>query len=331
MAWFDDLLNSIGQGISAPQQTLQPSAQTPFAGILAQLAANREFANAQPVGPGGRPPTAPSAGRPYDARSEDAGQREGTLPGQTNAGTPGSANTGVMQGPPVPPDSVRANGPASGGAGAGGGGIAQMPGAGRATNPVAAGMARYPSTNPTFALQSAMLDAGMNPFRADPMMQYTMALAPGLAQAFMLNNLTTTAEGMKSAGGEGNMFGSFLGNALSGRMGSLTDPLSQASSQLPDAFRAISDMQNQMAANGTGIEGLNPFMQALMSVYGNAQGAAGAFGGLNTPFMSQGVGQAYQNQLNNAAGMAQRSRAADYGRDITPRNFWEYLFPSLSL
>jgi hypothetical protein len=327
VAWYDDLFNSF----TSPQQSVAPSANSPFMAALAQFAASRAAANAQPAGPGGRPPISPSAGLPYDARQEDAGQHEGTLPGRTNAGTPSNSpvamgrgrDTGVVNGPPAP----GAAGPvAQSGPPVGANGQAQS--GGLAGDPVGANDMRYPTNNPQFALQSALQARGQNPFRANPYMSLLMERAPGLAQAFMMNNIGTTAEGMASQGGEGNMFGQYL-TSLLGQTGGTTNALSSAMSNTPNILQQITAMQDSLNASGGSFQGTNPFAYALAQIYGNPQSAAGAYGALGVPFMSQGVGQAFTRGLGDVAGQAVRRNASQVEQGGELPNFWEYLFPNL--
>lgn len=204
-------------------------------------------------------------------------------------------------------------------------------------NPQGAAMVRYPSSNPGFALQSALQDMGVNPFRANPMMAQTMKLAPGLAQSFLINNVGTSAETTAGRGGEGQMFGDYLRAALSGQGGaSLMDPINSGRGNLQGALAQIGAMQDALMASGkgggtagVGLGDTNPFAQALSSIYDDPQGAAGAYGALTTPFLSQGVGQAYQQGLGNVAGQALRRTANDYGNSVNVPNFWNYLFPNL--
>jgi hypothetical protein len=193
---------------------------------------------------------------------------------------------------------------------------------------VARGSLRYPTDNPQFALQSALMDRGINPFRANPYMGLLMGRAPGLAQAFMLSNLNTSAGDMEAGGGEGGMFGSYLSNLLD-HPGGMTSALGNAARMLPGALGQITAMQDALAQSGGSFQGTNPFAYALSQIYDDPQGSAGAYGALLSPFMSRGVGQAFQTGLGQVAGMGQRRLAEDVGRGGEVKNFWDYLFPNL--
>jgi hypothetical protein len=203
-------------------------------------------------------------------------------------------------------------------------------------NPQGAAMVRYNPSNPQFAMQSAMQDLGMNPFRANPFMAMTMKAAPGLAQAFDIANVGTGADTMAARGGEGAMFGDYLRAALTGQGGaSIMDPIRAGAAALPGALNQVTAQQNALNASGQGggtagqgLGDVNPFMGILASIYGDPQAAAGAYGALGTPFMSSGTGQAYQQGLGNVASQALRREGNDYGQNINVPNFWQYLFPN---
>lgn len=197
------------------------------------------------------------------------------------------------------------------------------------SNPQAAGMIRYPTENPRFALQSAIQDMGGNPFRADPYLGMLMNSAQGLASSFMLNNLGTDASGIAGQGGEGAMFGKYLQGVL-GESGGIGSTLAGANSQMGSYLGQLTDIQNQMASGGGGgLQNVNPFAQYIMDQMANPGGAAGLQASLTTPFMGRSVGQAYTGGLQDVAGQALRQRGQDLNQSGLPRNFWDYLFPGL--
>lgn len=245
------------------------------------------------------------------------------VPDQSPIPNQGGRDTGVYNGPPVPGSGAAPGGPpvtnpAQAAPSPGGSG----PIAGQ---PVFAGNAKYPTANPRFALQSAIQDMGGNPFRADPMMSMLMNAAPGLATSFLMQNVGITPGGMAAAGGEGEMFRNFLRGSL-GSSGGVTSALSSAQSGMPGFLQQMTALQDQMKAGGQTLNLIAPFAQYLQDAMADPQGAAGMFGSLTTPFMSQRVGQSYLGGLQDAAGQGLRRRADDYARDGTPRNFWDYLF-----
>lgn len=302
---FDDL-------IARPATTAGP------ADALIQYQVGAETAGAQPVtvNPGGGTPAQsvppvtgvnPAAGLPPRAAPRPGGQGQ-PAPNQ-GAGTAPAPNAG---GPPVT---------ASG---------APNPASGNLTaDPWAAGMLRYTVENPAFALQSALIDRGINPFAANPAMGLLMRRAPGLAQAFMLANIGATADDISERGGDGAMFRDFLARALSNGMGAPT--LAAAPGQLSGAFAKIAAMNAAAKAGGLSLSEVNPFAAMLANVYGSPSGGAGAYAALTTPFMSGDVGRAFSGALQNAAGGALRRFAGDLEGDAMTysRNFWEYLFPNL--
>jgi hypothetical protein len=198
------------------------------------------------------------------------------------------------------------------------------------SDPVSAAMARYPAENPRFAVQSALLDMGINPFRGNPMLGMLMRFAPGLNQAFLLSNLGVSPEALGQAGGQGAMFGNYLRQVLSSPNG-VGNALLSAQRSLPGAFAELKRIQDQIAGQGMPLSALSPIAESLLSTWDDPQGALGAYAALTTPFMGPSMAQSFARGLGNITDMAVRRVAADYGEDLgsLDRAFWEYLFPNL--
>jgi hypothetical protein len=310
----DQARNLMMQGALAPGNAAQNMTQNnPRVRAMMGLGpTGNEAPMSMPGGPPGGtgPALPPPPPVPGQTPIPNGGGIPGSPPGGTGPAVPNSASG--AGGPPV--TSPNQAHPSSGGGGGGSFGA----------NPVAAGMIRYPTQNPRFALQSAIQDRGGNPFRADPYMSLLMNSAPGLATSFMMSNLGKNAEDVQGAGGEGEMFKQFLSGALGGNNG-ISAALSSATSGMPGFLQQLTQIQNQMNSGST-LPSTNPFAQYIMDAMADPQGAAGLFGSLTTPFMSQRVGQSYLGGLQDVAGQGLRNRADDLTRSGEPRNFWDYLF-----
>lgn len=166
----------------------------------------------------------------------------------------------------------------------------------------AANLGRFSPDNPEMAMVQKMLDMGMQPFnKFNPFTQMIQRAATGLAAAFMIQNANNPGNVMgqgAQAPDTGNMFSSFLGNALGS--GNVFSTLGSAASQLPQAVQAYRDSQ---AANGPGnVNQVNPFLQALGDML-SSQGFAGTTGmmaSLLGPSMPRSLASGYAGGLEQA-------------------------------
>lgn len=158
----------------------------------------------------------------------------------------------------------------------------------------------YDFTNPTMALQNALMDLGYNPMSANPFLRNLMKSASGLGQAFLQNRAmdpNATAD-PNYAAHTGANFRNFL--AANIQNGSIYGTLGQAAQQMPQVVQAMRGYSDQLA-QGMPVTQLNPFMSTLYDQMGSGmgQGTVNAMSNLRSPMMAAPMANAYRTGLGN--------------------------------
>jgi hypothetical protein len=182
----------------------------------------------------------------------------------------------------------------------------------------------YNQANPGFALQNALIASGRNPFiSGSPMMAALQRMAPGLQQAFLLNqagqNLTPG-----DVTGTGDRYQQFLMNAIQG--GNIPGILSGAARSLPNAINSIRDYQQQLLSNP--MVNANPYLVELMRTLeaGSGTGTTNFLGSVLGPFMGRNMLTAYQGNLaaSQAAAVRNQVNAPSFNTG-DEQDIWRYL------
>lgn len=154
----------------------------------------------------------------------------------------------------------------------------------------------YDYTNPSLALQNALMDMGYNPMSANPFLRNMMRSASGLGQAYLQQKATGTGE--VSGYGMGDDYRQFLQNNI--QNGSIYGTLRQAQGQMPQLADSMRGYADQLAG-GMPATALNPFMATLFDQMssGMGQGTVNALSNLASPMMNSRMASAYQTGLGN--------------------------------
>ena len=174
----------------------------------------------------------------------------------------------------------------------------------------------YNWDNPVNALDQAMRDNGVNPFKAgNPFVQMIRSAAPGLALAFQMghaNDSPEAANGLLTGGG----FGDYLRGALSG--GNVFSSLQGAANSLPSLVRSLASNYDQ---NPMGMNSVAAGLLGLLEANAG-QGTTGALFQLLSPMMTGSQRSGYQEQLRSGLETAQRSFA---NQPSLTNDIWQFL------
>lgn len=285
-------------------------------GIGNSLAASRAI----PVGPGGRP-VIQGAPMQTDSRAMDAGAHEGGRPISAsnlqgapvinpNQGTiPGNGGTGAAQ--VAANNAAAAAGANAGNAAAGAppnaaaGGFSPRPGANNLP-PNWRQNKLFPYEDPAFAMQSALIAQGINPYRANPFIKDYMDSAQGMALAHLIQNRGANTDDVEARGGPGQLFGDFLKGQIGS--GSMLSTMQNARGQIGGG--AGQGLLGELSAYADSVlQGgkANPFMELLYQQAGTPSGLAGMLSSLTAPALGGKLGDAYERGTNRSmAGSARR-------------------------
>lgn len=173
----------------------------------------------------------------------------------------------------------------------------------------------YNYENPQGALDQVMVDRGWNPYAANPFIQSIRSMAPGMANAYLVNQVNTT---QGNSGASPDSYKNFLyanmgmptpGQAASGPS-QFYAALNQAGGAgMQQAIQKARAYEAAQAQPGFGANDVNPYTQAFIerSAASNGQGATDMLGSFYSPMMGRQTRQAYQNSLDIAANNAYRS------------------------
>lgn len=247
-------------------------------------------------------------------------QAAGVTPGAING--PAVPPSGPLAGPPVPPTT---------------GGFTPRPpgGGGPNQDQVWRNQLLFGDADPKSAMIQAMLDAGLNPYTANPFIELMMESAPGLQASFVMENAGQgglNQGGINEAGGAGSMLRNYLMDAIQNK--SILSKTEGARRSLGGVPGMLNDYATQKA-RGLDANNINPFMEQMMALFGSPNSAGDAFTALTAPGLgSSRLARAFGSGMGAVTTGAVR-RQADAGVPVgsgDPNNpslgnpFWEYIF-----
>lgn len=247
---------------------------------------------------------------------QDAGQQAGILAQAAAAGAQGAAAQGGRSGTTQQTrNSGRGPAEESGGAQAQTDASTSSNARRGSFNPSAAGKAKIDPSwrqnklfdygDPAFAMQNALRDMGINPYRQNPFIADFMRAAPGLANAHIIQNAGARPEDVDAMGGTGAMFGSFLQDVL-GR-GAINSTLRDANSALGSpgsgVFQTLSTYLDNLDNGGA----VNPYLNMLYERMDNPNEMGNLLGSLTAPRLGPALGQSYQRGLGASLGGSYRN------------------------
>lgn len=228
-----------------------------------------------------------NGGTPAASGVTGPGQQAGAAPGQPGAGGP--VNTQGVSGLASNADTIR-------------------------------GQTLYNETDPTTAINNALMDMGVNPFNSgNPFVSFMQRAAPGLAAAFMIQNALGGATG-QSAADTPDAFKNFLGSSLVG--GHALSGIAGMASKIPDVVAKI----RATAGTGGTAQDQNPYLYELNNLMGSGfgEGTAGILSSLLGPSMNRGLAGGYKSGLEKALTLAQRN----YDYNDPKADIWKFLLGS---
>lgn len=164
----------------------------------------------------------------------------------------------------------------------------------------------YSYENPQGALDQVMVDRGWNPYAANPFIQSLRSMAPGMANAYLVNRANTTTGGPAPADDYKNFLYANIGMPTPGQPNAgpsqFYAALNQGAQGMQGAVQNARAYQQQQASGNFPATAVNPYMQAFIdrSAANQGQGATDMLGSFYSPMMGRQTRQAYQNSLDIA-------------------------------